>query len=112
MAATPPTLLEQFFQQSKQIKRIWQWIAGLGVSREQYDTSFITPSAANTPTSLAVVFATPFPAGTTPQVQATMQTSVILNGSVGATAITNTGFTLWYCSPNTAGRFIMWRAYI
>lgn len=71
----------------------------------------ITPSAANTPTSLAVTGLTL--TGTNIRVVATPSTTVPGSSvlGVGVTGATNTGFTLWLTRTNTTATAVDWIAY-
>lgn len=70
----------------------------------------ITPIAPNTPTSVSVVFSTPFPG--VPIVIPIMRTGVpgttVLG--VGVTDESTTGFTLWGTRTNTTGIAVGWIA--
>lgn len=69
-------------------------------------------TTANTPTSTAVIFATPFPAGVVPVVNCTPQGQVpgtqILGVSAGS--ITNTGFQVWLDRTTSGITNVMWTA--
>jgi hypothetical protein len=75
----------------------------------QSGTVSITPTAANTPTSVAVTFPRPFRA-TVRAVQVTPNTTVA--GTVvtgwGATGLTATGFTAWVTRASTASTDLFW----
>jgi hypothetical protein len=70
----------------------------------------ITPSAANTPTSVAVTFATPYAAAPAVMVSAYSAVAGTQILGVGVTNITTTGCTIWLTRTNTTPGTVGWLA--
>ncbi len=81
-------------------------------SAMQVGQATVTPSAPNTPTSLAVTFATAF--ASTPKVTVTPVTDKVYSEVRGwaATSITTTGFLIWVNRTNTTATDLSWAAVI
>lgn len=85
-------------------------LLGLASLPFQSGSTSITPSAANTPTSKALTFTTPFQS--TPIVSLCPETTVIGSQVIGwgVTEVTKAGFKAWICRTNTTNTTVRWIA--
>lgn len=70
----------------------------------------VTPTAANTPTSVAVVFDVPF--NQVPAITVTARTGVPQNVAVSYQDPATTGFTLWMTRTDTTATSVSWTAQV